>query len=170
MWPGDSDRCCRYLDSICVQPILVKCKVVTDTVTTAINNIPSKEKLKSFAISATPLCQTSGEAQVTRTPHGGHAPAVRKREGEGGGGGTREGLCGFLWVQRAEVNCVSFQMDSHTKTGKVYLQPHKAGKVSTFKCCCLRVWMIHSASGFYCKESWVKGTVTRLCYTLSVDG
>lgn len=87
-----------------------------------------------------------------------HTPQRCAREGSGER--RKEGLCGFLWIQRAQVNCVSSQMESLTKTGKAYLQPHKAGKVSTFKCCCLRVWMIHSGSCFYCKGSCSKQTLT----------
>lgn len=109
-----------------------------------------KKTNQSFATSAAPLCAMSGEAQVTRTPQCGHASAVR--------GGRKEGACGFLSTRRAEAKCVSSQMDSHTKTGKVYLQPHKAGKVSPFKRCCRRVSMIHSESGSDRRESCRKTT------------
>lgn len=41
-----------------------------------------KSSMQSFAMLATPLCRTSGEAQVTSTPHCGHALAVRRKVGK----------------------------------------------------------------------------------------
>lgn len=54
----------------------------------------------------------------------------------------KENLEGLSESKGEKWSAFAAQMDSQAKTGKVYLQPHKAGKVSTFELCCFLVAVI----------------------------